>query len=77
MARYTLVEVLAFLDEQGCVPTGDKLDAAIPFATASGFGFILPIIDLEWVDADLTDYILANQWIVPCAHALKRHEIGG
>ncbi|WP_040301264.1 hypothetical protein [Afipia clevelandensis] len=74
MARYILVEVIRFLEEQHCCPSGDKLSGGIAFETADGHGFTLPVYDNDWIDADLVDDILSNRWIVPCAHTLKRHD---
>jgi hypothetical protein len=74
MATYKVADVLAFLIKQGCKPTGDKISGGIAFETASGYGFILPIYDRVWIDADLVDDILANRWIVPCAHHIKKYE---
>ncbi len=74
MARYRISDVFKFLTEQNCVPSGDRVAAGIAFVTADGHGFILPIYDPEWIDADLVDDILANRWISPCAHALTRFD---
>ena len=74
MARYRIADVFRFLNEQVCVPSGDRLSGGIAFVTPTGHGFTLPVYDAEWIDADLVDDILANRWIVPCAHSLERFD---
>lgn len=73
MARYRLRDVLKHLEDNGCTLTGEGLERGLSFANSQGIGFTLPLPDgREWIDADLTDAILADRWIAR-APDLKRY----
>jgi hypothetical protein len=74
MARYKIVDVFRFLEEQGCSPSGDKLSGGVAFETATGHGFALSVYDPTWIDADLVDDIPSNLWIASCAHTFQRYD---